>query len=263
MSGFISSNSSYNISTDYQMSVILSHFDTDFIYSTIKNMINSKYYENVDMSNIIICYEENFKQLLSMYTNDVDVQQILDTKNTIYGEIITLLCNEFQLEYNECEADGYDLYTPAFYLFTLLVSAFTLNVKNFFTHSIIKERNNLYNPLQLSQFKREKDSSTIYNKKRIKNSKLAIILSRLNYVIDNICVFDIDFATYVENVCENKNIVNYILRIVSPKNDFFKTYVVPMFDKNSPVRAMIINDINIQLYNQLSNEINLVDYMED
>ena len=47
------------------------------------------------------------------------------------------------------------------------------------------------------------------------------------------------------------------------KNDFFKTYVVPMFDKNSPVRAMIINDINIQLYNQLSNEINLVDYMED
>ena len=43
MSGFISSNSSYNISTDYQMSVILSHFDTDFIYATIKNMINSKY----------------------------------------------------------------------------------------------------------------------------------------------------------------------------------------------------------------------------
>ena len=39
MSGFIADNSSYNISTDLLMSVILSHFDTDYIYGNIKNVI--------------------------------------------------------------------------------------------------------------------------------------------------------------------------------------------------------------------------------
>lgn len=265
MSGFIADNSTYNISTDYQMSVILSHFNTEYIYSTIKNWIDMKYVEPMTrINNIVFGYNENFKQLLFTYTSDLDRQQILDTRNGVYTEIIDLLCKEFGLVYNKEQEEGYDLYTPAFYLFRLLVSEFTDNVKCFFTNFIIRERNSLYTNLDLAQFKKQKDSSTTYNKKRIKNSKIAIIISRLNYVIDNICVYDIPFETYLTYVCgEDKNMLNYLLNLVSPTNDFFKTYVAPMLHKDSPVRPMIVSDITIALYNQLSNEVDINDYVDD
>lgn len=264
MSGFIADNSSYNISTDYSMSVILSHFNTDYIYSSIKNQIDMKYIEPLPMiNNIVYGYNENFKQLLFTYTNELDRQQILNTRNSIYTEIIDLLCKEFKLEFNKTEEDGQDLYNPAFYMFKLLVSEFSENVKTFFTNFIIKERNSIYTNLDLAQYKREKDSSTIYNKKRIKNSKLAIIISRLNYVIDNICVYDIPFETFLYYICEDKNMYAYLVNMIQPKVDFFKTFVVPMFNPESPVRPMLISDITISLYNQLSTEANIGDYIDE
>lgn len=262
MSGFIADNSTYNIENEYSMSVILSHFDTDYIYGVIINKIRNKYFEISDIVNIPYTYNENFKQLLSIYTNDNDRELILQTRNTIYTEIIDLLCKSFDLEFNPIE-DQIDLYNPVYYLFDLLVSGFTNYVIIFFANYIVKERNNLYNSLNLGQYKREKDSSTIYNKKRINNTKLAIIISKLSYVIDNICCHDITFENYVNTVCFDKSIASYITSIVSSKSDFFKKFVVPMFNKNSPIQPMLISDITIALYNQANSDINLLDYIED
>lgn len=250
MSGFIADNSSYNISTDYLMTTILSHFDEAYIYTTIKNWIQFKYQEPMfTVNNIVFGYEENFKQLSYMYENEEDRRLIADTRNKVYKDIIILLCNEFQLEPNLQELDTNDLYTPAFYLFRLLVSEFMINVKNFFVNYILKEADQIYSFLGLEQFKKEKDSTTIYNKKTITNPKLAIIISRLNYVIANICVMDIPFDLYLRNIYSDQSTINYILNIVGVKNDFFKTYVTPLFDKESMVRPFIISSISIDLYN--------------
>lgn len=264
MSGFIADNSTYNINTDYAMSVILSHFNEEYIYSTIKNWIKMKYEEPYFMiNNIILGYNENFKQLLYMYQNDADREAILDTRNRVYKDIIELLCNEFQLEYNLSELDNNDLYTPAFYLFRLLVSEFVENVKMFFVNFILKEKNNLYSFLNLDRFKRDKDTNTIYNKKKISNSKLAIIISKLGYVVDNICVMDISFQDYLNNVYQDQNIINYLLNLVSSKNDFFKTYVAPLFAPNSLVKASILGDITILLYNIAGNNIGIDDLIDE
>lgn len=250
MSGFIADNSSYNISTDYLMSTILSHFDESYIYTTIKNWIQLKYQEPMfTVNNIVFGYEENFKQLSYMYENEDDRSMIADARNRVYKDIITLLCNEFQLEANLEVLDNDDLYVPAFFLFRLLVSEFMINVKNFFVNYIIKECDQLYDFLNLDRFKKEKDSTTIYNKKNINNPKLAIIISRLNYVISNICVMDIPFDLYIRNIGYDQNTVNYILSIIGVKNDFFKTYVAPIFDRNSMVRPFVVSSISIDLYN--------------
>ena len=88
-------------------------------------------------------YNENFKQLLHTYQNQLDQEQTMNTRNMIYKDIINLICNEYNLEFNITDYDEIDLYTPAFYLFRLLVSEFTENVKTFFTNFILKEKNNL------------------------------------------------------------------------------------------------------------------------
>lgn len=264
MSGFIADNSTYNIATDYSMAVILSHFNQEYIYSTIKNWIDMKYIEPMPLiNNVIMGYNENFKQLLYTYQNDIDRQQILDVRNRVYTDIINLLCKEFNLEYNASEIDQSDLYTPAFYMFRLLVSEFTENAKMFFVNFILKEKNNIYESFNLKQFKKDKDAVTIYNKKKIKNSKLAIITSRLNYVIDNICVLDISFEDYLNYVYQDKNIVAYLLNLIAPKNDFFKTYVTPLFAHNSLVKPTLISDITIMLYNIAGNEMFINDLMEE
>lgn len=264
MSGFIADNSTYNINTDYSMSVILSHFNEEYIYSTIKNWINMKYQEPYFIvNNIILGYNENFKQLLYTYQNDSDRELILDTRNRVYKDIINLLCYEFNLECNLTELDENDLYTPAFYLFRLLVSEFVENVKMFFVNFILKEKNNLYDALDMNRFRKDKDTNTLYNKKKFTNSKLAILISRLGYVIDNICVMDIPFDVYLNNVYQDKNIVSYILNLIAPKNDFFKTYVAPLFAANSLVKASIIGDITILLYNVAGNDIYMQDLLEE
>ena len=52
------------------------------------------------VNNIVFGYEENFKQLSYMYENEDDRSMIADARNRVYKDIITLLCNEFQLEAN-------------------------------------------------------------------------------------------------------------------------------------------------------------------
>lgn len=265
MSGFIADNSSYNISTDYSMATILSHFNTEYIYATIKDWIDIKYREPMlRINNIVYGYQENFKQLLYTYTAEEDRTQILNTRNSVYTDIIDLLCKEFNLEYNVELQDGQDLFTPAFYLFRLLVSEFTENVKRFFVNYIIREKNGIYAQLNMEQFKKQKDSSTMYNRKRIRNSKLAIIISRLNYVIDSICVgYDIPFGMYLSYICDDPNLYNYLINLVAPRNDFFKTYVAPMLSEDSHVRASLISDITIELAKQCNSDVSINDYMEE
>ena len=264
MSGFIANNSEYNINTDHSMSVILSHFDPELILRTVKGWIDIKYEEPMPLiSNIIMGYNENFKQLLHTYQNQLDQEQTMNTRNMIYKDIINLICNEYNLEFNITDYDEIDLYTPAFYLFRLLVSEFTENVKTFFTNFILKEKNNLYESLNMNQFKKDKDASTVYNKKRMDNNKLAIIISRLGYVIDNICVYDISFEDFLRNVYSDENLIQYLLRIVAPRSDFFKQYVATMFGDMSKVRASLISGITIMLYKAAGNDIFINDLMED
>ena len=91
-------------------------------------------------------------------------------------------------------------------------------------------------------------------KKNINNPKLAIIISRLNYVISNICVMDIPFDLYIRNIGYDQNTVNYILSIIGVKNDFFNfMYIIQnnvnVFDRNSMVRPFVVSSISIDLYN--------------
>lgn len=249
MSAFIANNSEYNISTENEISIIISHFNSQFIFDVIKDNINKRFeYTQLSMSNIPASFEQNFKQLMVQYPSDV--QRIDATRIETYKEIIQILCNHCGFIYNEEAIQDY--YSAAFYLYNFLVSNFTNNLVSFFVNFILKEKNSLYENLNLNNLKKNKDSTTIYSKRVYKNPKVAIINANLDYVIDNISVFDISFNDVLNTIYQDKSIVKYIEGIVVPMHDFFKQSYASLLQSN--LRPILLTNIRLELQRQSISE---------
>ena len=256
MSSFVTNSNSYNITSEKEISVILSHFEPDYVFGIIKDNITQRFrYNQLSIPNIVGSFESYFKQLFVTYTDADSINQIQTTRLETYKEIISILCSEFQFRFNYEEVN--DLYSAAYYLYSFLVSDFSNNIVSFFGNFIIKERNNIYESLKLNDLKKSKDNSTLYNKKIYKNNKLAIINANLDYVIDNICVFDITLSDMLNNIYNDKNIVKFLENTLLPVYDFFKTVYVPVIQ--SHLKPMLLTDIRLYIQTQyISNDINIL-----
>lgn len=246
MSGFIAS-SSYNVTTENEIAVILSHFNSEFIFDIIRDNIAQKYnFYQINMPNVVASFEQYFKQLQMVYDNLDDKVSIENTRIETYKEILNILSSHYDLEIDHDSIQDY--YSITYYLYDLLVSGFNNSMITFFTNYIIKEKNTIYDVLQLNNLKKNKDISTIYNKKVYKNTKLAIINANLEYVIDNLCGYDITFNTILNTIYQDKNMIRFIENIVVPRVDFFKsTYVNMIF---STVRPIILTNIRLEIQKQ-------------
>lgn len=253
MSGFIAS-SSYHVTTENEVAVILSHFSFDYIYDVIRDSISQKgnFYQT-NLPNIVASSEQYFKQLKMVYDNPDDLNKIEETRQNTYKTILEILANAYALDINYENIQDY--YSIAYYLYDLLVSEFSNKMVDFFTNYIVKEKNVLYDTLQLNNLKKSKDTSTIYNKKMYKNTKLAIINANLEYVMDCICGFDITFNTILNTIYQDKNMIKFIENIVSPKIEFFTSYINML---RSPIRPIILTNIRLSIQNiSMNEEINI------
>jgi len=231
--GIMTANlNSYNIGLEGEVSDILSHFNSDFIFDIIKDNINSRCgFFTTTMVNIPASFEARFKQAKATFPeNSVQIEAVrLETYNQILinGNNIT------------------DPYSAAYYLYDFLVSNFSNNLVTFFSNYIVKEKNSLYESLHLADYKKNKDSSTIYSKKLYKNSKLAIINANIDYVIANICVFDIPFYNILSMIYQDKNIIKYLNDICVPINDFFRYTYGPLIQ--GQLRPTLLTNIRLQI----------------
>jgi len=260
----ISNPNSYNISLEGEVSDILSHFNSDFVFDIIKDNINNRFnYFQLAMVNIPASFEARFKTAKLQFPENVD--QIEEIRIDTYNQILNILANNFnvQINYNNIT----DVYSAAYYLYDFLVSNFSNNLVSFFANYIVKEKNSLYEGfanyivkeknslyegLQLARFKKSKDSSTIYAKKLYKNPKLAIINANLDYVIDNICAFDISFYTILNTIYQDKNIIKYLSDICLPIYDFFKTTYASLLQ--SQYRPILLTNIRLEIQRLSINE---------
>lgn len=247
-----SSNSEYVIVTDAEVSSMMAHFGSELILSIVTESLNMRVSNYMKfIPNHALSYESYIKEQLQVYSMYSDV--IKANSENVYNNIIFTLADFYNLEINIYN-DGKSLSSPAIHLYDLLVSKFQFNLVKFFETFIIREADNLYDQLNLVQYKKNKDSNTIYNKKLWKNSKLSLICSNLEKVLDSICYFDISFEDFINIVyCDNRVIGDYILSIVNPKVDFFKTYIAPWI-LNSEYRSPLITEIRLSLQNSIPQE---------
>lgn len=261
MSSFNANLMEYNIITENELAQILSQYDTNYVFSVVDDALKSRFLSVPIVStrpNAVSAWEQNFKALQAYYGSEGN-SQISSVRQDTYMEIIDTICKEFGLEFTTDET--VDIYSAALYLYDFLVCRFSENMINFFTNYIYKERNTIFNALDMADLKKNKDSSTIYSKKIYKDNKLAIINANIDTVMNYICTIDIPFDTVIYNVFGmNSDLANYILNIISSiDNDFFIRAYGSLL--NTDIRSEIITAVRIKLKDvatshEMANDIN-------
>ena len=250
MSGFISNSQVYSITTENEIAVILSHFNSQYIFDVIKDSLQKKFnYNTIASPNVVASFEQNFKYLKATYPSDANNIETVRTET--YKEIISILCNEYNLVF-DFENEEIDYYSAAFYMYDFLVSNFSNYISAFFANFIVKEKNSLYESLNMDSFKKNKDSSTIYSKKIYKDGRLAILNANVDYVIKSISSFDITFTDILSLVYVDRNIVGFMDSIIKPVQDFYKVYYCGII--GTEAFPLIVTNIRLMIQNILKAE---------
>lgn len=194
MFGF--NNDAYELSSERELSEILGNFSSDYIYDVVDNYIDRRYEFAVNSKpNIVNVFKVNFDNLRSQYT--MDIENINNIERDTYINIIHKVCDNCGVSFNNDTEDN--LYLLALTLYDFLVCKFNNHMVDFLIKFILNEKDSIYSTLELEDFKKSKDSATIYNKKIIGDMKLAIINSNLPKVLNYIASIDINMNTLLES----------------------------------------------------------------
>ena len=229
----LAQNSDFNIVSSNEVASIICRFTPEMISDVVETNLETKYRSySPELANIVASIEENYRMAqagLPEFSSE-----IVSQRYNIYLQIIQQVCSAHQLQFigTDNEAVYQDIYTAAYTIYDFLVARYNLYLINFFTNYINREKNSIYESLELASKRKEASS---YSKKIYKNSnsKLAIIHANLEFVIENICSYDIDLNLYTELACiPDRMKSRYILSLIVDNGDFFKRYCVPYIQNN-------------------------------
>ena len=241
---FITNNTEFGIVSDSEIMSIISNFSDDMIMDIIEKNAENKFrpYQYY-VGNLITAIESEFKSNAENYPQFYT--ETIQRRNELYSNILLKLCSLHGLSLQIDE--NTDLYSLTYFLYDFIISRFTINIVNFFANYIVGESSSLYHYLNLSEMKKNKDSSSAYSKKLFKgNSKLAVIHANLELVVDSICGFDIDMSTLIMVTTGDPNIANLLTHNMSEISNLFKTLFVP-YIKDPRYRAVMITLIRLRL----------------
>lgn len=245
MHGNFNNNMNTMISENNVANLLL-HLNGEYIFDTVQRYINDRVpYYPVQNPNIVYSIKQSYNALIAQY--DIE-KEAIEASYDAYRRIINMICYDFAL--NFIGNEEIDLYSAAYYLYDFLVSNYFNNMVNFFVNFIIRERNSIYNSMNLNDVKKNKDTNTIYCKKFYSDPKIAIISANLEEVISNICVYDIYLDQIIDIVYKNDiNVANYLKSIIqSADNNFFRNQYVRFLSPGSDKRATIITSIRLALH---------------
>ncbi|MDD3121919.1 MAG: hypothetical protein PHC62_00220 [Candidatus Izemoplasmatales bacterium] len=250
---FLSNNSEYSVVTNSEVSSVIAHFSDEMIMDILeKNMLVNRV-SSMPKANLVYSLEEDFKKCLDLYP--AYNKEILDKRFEIYSLIVQRISSFYGIQCKETSNQN-DIHAQAFFLYSFLVSEFMQNVVNFFTNYIMKEKNALYELMDRELSTKGKDFNTLYSKKVYNNlnNKIVAIHSNLDYVVDNICAFDIDFETFIQSVFSNNvQVSNYLsMVVVENSEELFQHHIVPFVREN---RSIILTYIKLSLQHMVEPEI--------
>lgn len=241
----LENNTDYSIVTDREISTVLSHFSPEMIRDVIENVLEDRVRPySYSIGNLVSSYETNFRIARAQYPNYAE--ELENKRLETYEFILNKVCEYHSLSY--AMEPNTDIYTAAVYTYQFLVSDYKKNIVSFFTNYILKEKNSIYDSLNLAEFKKNKDSSSIYSKKVYKgvNPKLLAIHANLNYVLEEISAFDIDLNVIIDYVyTHDKQLSRFLQSFLGDNGDFYHNHFMNVI--NGPERPELITNIRLQL----------------
>lgn len=241
---YINNSDIYQVNAERDIAVILSRFNTNFIYDCIENALLSKNTTQfiIPNPNLVRSLEDNFIIMQQNFPDDKE--NILKCREETYNEIINYLCSKFNLSFND--NDEIDLYSAAYYLYDFLVGTYLPKLIKFYSKYILQEKNNLYKAFNLDRFK--KTSNINYGKKMFKDNITSTILIQISYIIDQLMAFDFDFETIVNIVSDDDDIARFINSLFYDNGYFYNFYKQDI--SNPYIKPNIITNIRLIIQNQ-------------
>ena len=240
----------YIISNEYNITEILAHFDSDYIISTIEDKLQEiNFASSLIQPNIIASFEENFKLMKDQFPGDES--NINAVRIRVYTEIIQILCDKFNLQFNTID-DTIDLYTAAFYAYDFLVCNRNSIMVNFFVSFIINNKDSLYSALNLDAVKKNKDSSLMYGKKVYADQKFVLISANIEKAIKYISTLDIRLINIFQSTYVNMEVVSFLDNAFADRGNFFNTYYCSIINKPEDL-PIVITNIRLQLQRMVGN----------
>ena len=234
-----------NVNIDNQLAAILDQFEYDYIMDVISDALDNRFrLYDLPTPNIVAAYEMQFKALTDGFSSYSG--EITETRNRVYYNIISKICNYYDIEFND--TSEIDIYSAAYWMYDFFVSNFTKHLIEFYTQFLIAERDSLDSAFGITGLRRENDVVYSYSKRLFKDPKIAAIHANLEYVITNMS--DINISLYnilVYAYSNNVSISSYIYGLVKDDTGtFFKTQY-GSYVTNSKMSADIITQIKMNL----------------
>lgn len=230
-------NHIFNIVSENQIATILSHFNSDYIMSSIIEKINTRNFYSMNNPNVVYSYELNFQQIKSFYPNDI--QNIDSVRLQTYQEIIDIICRHHNLSFTI--DTQVDYYSAAYYLYDFLVSNFLNYIVSFFVKYLVAEKSRLYDYIVSRGTERDMG----YSRKIYKDNKIATISSNLDIALDYIKGLDIPLHVIISSLYPTE-IANFLNQIIGPVGDFYKDIYVATFN-DALMMPEIVTGIRLEL----------------
>ena len=231
MDNFLANNQAFTVRSETDLANILSHFDAEFVFDVMENAFDEieNNFKPITLPNAIDAFEANFKIIVDNFPDDRE--DVIDKRDEIYYKIISIISNRFGFEFTI--PDGVDSFASAKFIYDFFISNFDIYMINYLSDFIIRESDQIYKSLNLEQFKKDKDTTTIYSKKVYEDPNMAIICSHMDLVLQLIAGIDFDFEDIINKIYQNNiNIMN-IFGHVQFQEDFFRsTYLKIIFNPN-------------------------------
>lgn len=245
MSNALSDPTLINIMTESDLSNIIENFDYSIILDIVEGNIAYRFNATNSLSNLPAACEIVFKENIQNLNECAPyLEHIKITRDNTYRTIIDILCNKFNFSFNG--DDSLDIYTTAYCIYNLLISDFRNTITNFYSNYILAEMNGIYDNFGIARFKKQKDSTTLYNKHNYDDQKLGLIVSNLNFVLDNMQCFDIPFENILSYVYkDDPTTANFILQNFTCNTDFYRNIILPIL--NSNFKSILITDIRFKI----------------
>lgn len=243
-------NPPYEISNEYNITELLSHFDSNYIFDIITDKLDTMDYSSIlQEPNVVASFEENFKLMNDNYPGDS--QNIRMIRTQVYTDIINILCQRFNLKFNE-DDDNIDRYTLAYYLYDFLICNRNNYITNFFTSFIVNNKESLCRFLNLDEYRKSKESSAAYGKRIYDDPMYGAISANMPKVIRHIITIDISLINIFQSTYTNPEVIAFLDNAITDCGDFFRDFYCSVLEQPD-IMPIVITNIRLSLQKIVGN----------
>ena len=245
-------NEPFRISNEYNIAELLAHFDSNYIFDVLEDRLSKLSY-NVTLTepNIVGSFDTYFKYAIEKFPGDEN--NIKAIREDTYMQIITILTDRFNLQFNTLD-EGIDKFTAAYYLYDVTVCNRNSYITRFYTAFIVNNKDGIAATLNMEDYKKSKDSASVYNKRIYEDQTYALISANMSKVIDYIATFDVKLGDIFQSVYTDYKVTEYLDNAFADGGNFFYNhYYLPI--KKPEFLPVVITNIKLALQRLVGTKI--------